>query len=381
MIRHRSFAGAALAALLLAACKPAPAPQAAVPEWSDAELYKLQTLSLARLPPLPPSPSNRVADDPRAQTLGARLFLDTRLSANGKVACASCHQPDLGFSDGLALGRGIGESPRHTPGLLGVAWRRWYFWDGRADSLWAQAVQPLTDHHEHGASRALIREVIAAHYRGEYENLFGPLPGSDTASLERVAANTGKALEAFERTLRPQPSRLDRYLAQLDSGDAGKPALDANERAGLRLFIGEARCIRCHLGPLLSNNGFHNTGIASRIGGQADRGRKDGVLRALTDPLNCVGPYSDAAGDCPQLRYANTTAPELLGAFKVPTLRGVAASAPYMHDGRFTTLEQVVNHYVQAPNPDGDHGHTELQPLRLDAADRQALTAFLKALQ
>lgn len=168
--------------------------------------------------------------------------------------------------------------------------------------------------------------------------MFGPLPRQPTTdALDRVAANVGKALEAFERQLRPEPTRLDRYLRQLQDGDSGTPVLSAAERAGLRLFIGRGNCLRCHQGPLLSNHGFHNTGLPGSFEGQPDSGRATGLPRALADPYNCSGAYSDAAPSaCPHLEFARPHAPELLGAFKVPSLRAVGATAPTCTTGAST---------------------------------------------
>ncbi len=350
--------------------------------WNSHELRTLRSLALARLPPPPPSPGNRHADAPLARALGARLFTDTRLSANGRISCASCHQPDRHFSDGLPRARGIATLSRHTPSLLGVAWSPWQFWDGRADSLWAQAAQPLHNAREQGLSAARLLSVLEQHYRGPYEQLFGPLPARLAGADDelRLFSNAGKALEAYERQLRPQPSRFDDYLASLDQHHPGT-VLNSSELHGLRLFMGRGQCLRCHFGPLLSNHGFHNTGLASRSDGVPDAGRDTGLALLLADPLNCQGRFHDSQpATCPQLHHVRRHAPEWLGAFKVPSLRGVAATAPYMHDGRFATLEAVVQHYVRAPNPDGDHGHTELRPLTLDAGEQQSLADFLKTL-
>lgn len=376
----RALLATILALLLLIGCAREPAP--ATGGWSDKELRLLHSLSLATLPPAPVSTGNRHADSAAARTLGARLFHDPGLSRNGQVACASCHQPERLFTDGLARARGLAELPRHTPTLLGAAWSPWQFWDGRADSLWAQAVQPLQDPREQGLSSEQLLQLLRQHYRHPYEQLFGALPTQvrDDHQSHLLFVNVGKALEAFQRQLRPAPTRFDHYLASL-SQPGPDPVLSSSEQAGLRLFIGRGQCVRCHLGPLLTNHGFHNTGLASRRDGIPDHGRDDGLAQLLADPLNCQGSFHDRQPpDCAHLRHIRRHAPEWLGAFKVPTLRGVGHTAPYMHDGRFATLEAVVQHYVRAPNPDGDYGHTELRPLSLDAGEQQALADFLKTL-
>lgn len=381
MWRVHSLLLISLLAICLAGCERQPA-AADSPRWSTRELAQLRSLSLDTLPPPPPSPGNRVADDPAARAFGTLLFHDQRLSRDGRVACASCHQPALGFSDGRAQARGLADLPLNTPTLLGAAWSLWQFRDGRADSLWAQATQPLRDAREQGLDADTLLQVLQRHYREPYEALFGPLPShlADENSGLRLFANVGKALEAFERQLKPARTRFDRHVANLGSAPA-PDLLTRQEEAGLRLFVGKADCVRCHLGPLFSNQSFHNTGIGSRQNGKPDLGRDSGLALVLADPLNCQGRFHDSQpADCAHLRHVRRHAPEWLGAFKVPTLRGVGRTAPYMHDGRFATLEDVVRHYVQAPNRDGDYGHTELRPLLLTPAEQQALADFLKTL-
>jgi len=392
------------AGVLLAACSESRVES----PWTPQQAAQLRSLALDRLAGPPADPSNRFAADPRAARFGERLFFDPRLSRNGQVSCASCHQPVQHFSDGLRRSRGIATAARHAPGLEASAHARWLFWDGRADSLWAQALGPLEDPREQGLGRVQLAQIIARHYREDYERVFGALPAledprrfahnagpraedagrrawarmasADRDAVTRVAVNVGKAIAAYERGLRPSASRFDVYLQQLEQGQA-PVALTAAEVRGLKLFIGEGQCLRCHSGPLLSNHAFHNTGLASQLDASPDAGRAQGLRSALADELNCAGPYSDTpAAACPHLTYARPGAPEWLGAFKVPSLRNVARTAPYMHDGRFETLAQVVEHYDRAPNPDGLHGHTELQPLGLDAREKRDLLAFLGTL-
>ena len=193
---------------------------------------------------------------------------------------------------------------------------------------------------------------------------------------------SAKALAAYGRRLKPASSRFDRYVEALESGDAiaAAAAMSAREIEGLRLFVGErAQCIRCHNGPLLSNGSFHNIGLAMRGASGVDVGRAAGVRDVLTDPFNCLGDFSDAqAEQCAELNFMRTSGEELPGAFKVPTLRDVDRTAPYMHDGRFATLEAVLAQYA---NPPVDVlGHQELETAPLSAAEIAALAAFLRAL-
>jgi cytochrome c peroxidase len=375
-------------------------------EWTTEQRTMLRSLSLASLEPLRADPSNRFADDPRAVVLGRDLFFDTRLSGNGKVACATCHVPSQDFQDGTPLGHGVGTTGRRTMPIAGTAHGAWFFWDGRADSQWSQALGPLESAVEHGGTRTQYARVIAEHYREAYREVFGVVadvaglpaqagPVDDAAKrsaweklspsrqqdISRVYANIGKAIAAYERTIKLEPSRFDRYVdaefshRQHTSGDA----FTADEEAGLRIFIGKGSCSNCHNGALLSDDHFHNTGVPVASGALADSGRATGVRRALDGEFNCTSRYSDAKPeDCDELRFATTDGPELLHAFKTPSLRNVAGRAPYMDAGQFRSLEDVVEHYNAAPS--APLGHSELKPLRLSAKERAQLVAFLQTL-
>ncbi len=372
-------------------------------KWTAAQLNELRSLSLSTLEPLPPDPTNRVADDPRAVHLGERLFFDTRLSADGKVACGTCHQPDRDFQDGIALGRGVGVTDKRTMPVAATSRAPFLFWDGRKDSLWAQALGPLESGVEHGGTRTQYAHVIAAGYRTDYENLFGPLPdlsnvpasagpsGNPTeASAWRalgdeqrdavtgVFVNVGKAIAAYERRIEFGAARFDEYVDAITTRRPSDGILSTDEIAGLKLFIGKANCTQCHNGPLFTNNEFHNTGVPRRAGLPMDEGRLAGAASVLKDEFNCRSRWSDTRTGCAELDYLVTNDHALLGAYKVPSLRNVVARAPYMNAGQFATLSQVLDHYNRAPA--APRGHTELQPLRLSAAQLQQLEAFLRAL-
>ena len=359
---------------------------ASYPDWSAEQLSELQSLALRSLPPLPASPGNAVADDPRAAAWGEKLFNDPRLSANGGIACATCHQPLRNFSDGLPKGQALGTVDRNTPSIVGVAYSPWQFWDGRSDSLWAQALAPLEDPREHGHSReqvaALVREDDD--YRQSYEELFGELPTASAASTtDRIFSNVGKVIAAFERTVLPGETRFDRYVDALLAGESGVEWLSADGAQGLALFIGKANCTQCHNGPLLTNHEFHNTGVLSSPGELPDFGRAVGVKTVLADPFNCFGDFNDAVGEydnsqqCPELEFVRT-GPELLGAFKTPSLRNLQHTAPYMHKGQHPTLVEVLAHYNAAP--DAMIGHNEAKPLGLSQRQLRQLQVFLESL-
>lgn len=359
----------------------------AAQDWSPAELRMIQALSLGSLEPVPADPSNRFAEDPGAAALGEKIFSDTRFSDNGDVACATCHQPNKYFTDGLPLSQGIGVTKRGAPSLIGTAYSPWLYWDGRRDSHWSQALVPIETPVEHGFDRRRALGVIASDpgYRSAYEAIFGPLPGeaADEDKINHAFANLGKAVAAFERGILPAPSRFDRYAEGLDQ-ESGETAslLNADEVAGLKLFIGEdAQCTRCHNGPLFTNFGFHNIGLIKPERGVIDYdfGRRIGVKEVLADPFRCGGPYSDAQpGDCLEEDFVRTVGAELISAFKVPTLRNVAETAPYMHDGRFANLREVLEHYREPPI--GISGHQELNALELTDQQLDQIAAFLGSL-
>src|SRR5439155_18807774 len=254
---------------------------------------------------LPPEAVSRIAESAPAAGLGQSLFFDRRLSANGEVACASCHQPARGFTDGQAVARGLLPGTRNTPTLLNAAFNRWFFWDGRADSLWSQALQPLEGPREEGGDRLHIAHLVAADavLGAAYQRVFGKLPPladtarfppharpdpdprapmaeawqamapADRTEVNRVFSNLGKAIAAYERKLVSGASPFDIYVEGLRAGDPAKTAaLSPAASRGLKLFVGAANCGSCHTGPALSDGEFHNLGLPLSPG-EEDRGR------------------------------------------------------------------------------------------------------------
>ena len=306
----------------------------------------------------------------------------------------------------------VAPAGRNAPSVVGSAYGSWFYWDGRRDSLWAQALVPFEAESEIGGSRTgVVRGSRSdARYRAAYEAIFGALPaavldaslpahagplGDEPArnawfripqaqreQVDRVYANVGKAVEAFERTLLPSDSRFDRYVDALQEGRPEQAAKLLNERevAGLRLFIDAARtqCMQCHNGPQFSNGGFHNLGTGTFSGPVLDFGRALGMQAALLDLFNCLGPYSDVAPEaCTELRFLSRDDHiPLEGSFKTPSLRDVEKTAPYMHDGRFATLREVLAYY-NAPPQDTPH---ELRALALSESELGDLEQFMRAL-
>lgn len=383
--------------------------------WSAQETATLASMRLKEAGPRPVDPSNAYEQRADAAALGRALFNDTRLSRNGQVACASCHSADRQFQDGRRFGQGIGTGKRRTMPVMGAAHAPFLFWDGRKDSAWSQALGPMEDPAEHGGNRVRLVKLLQAHYRAPYEAVFGPLPalGSlpDDASpggtpaeraawaampedsrdaANRVFANMGKAIAAFERNVAYGESRFDQYAQATVRGDGGGQAVfSAQEVRGLRLFLGKGQCVTCHNGPMLTDHAFHNTGVPPADRAHPDPGRAEGLKKLLQDEFNCLGRYSDAQpGQCGELQFLAAKDPSQLAAFRTPSLRNVAERAPYMHAGQFSTLEEVVQHYAASPRAvlgrselaQPGEAHAGRQAIRLTAADVQDLAAFLGAL-
>jgi cytochrome c peroxidase len=351
-----------------------------------------------RLPPAPPSdPTNRFADDPAAATLGAALFFEKALSPVG-IACSNCHNPDHLFAEQQnrpSYGSAVGKRNVLSPILLGQA--RVLFWDGRADSVWSQAIMPIEDEGEMASDRLFVAHVIRERYRADYETVFGPLPDLDDHSrfprqgrpgapawagmrpgdreaVSRVLANVGKALAAFERGLVVSPAALDRYAA----GDLD--AMSDVEKDGLAAFL-DAGCAQCHFGPRLSNDAFHNLRFpTARADGLPDRGRADVLPAILANEFSRQSSFSDAPAEPP----APPRLDRALGAFRTPGLRGAAATAPYGHGGGFHTLRSVIEaHRTGGLPPDSPATVGEAEPWGqgFDPALTPRIVGFLNGLR
>ncbi|MER9603978.1 cytochrome c peroxidase [Mesorhizobium sp. M0243] len=397
-MRRRSRFLALMVAVVLTGCTK--------PDFSDAEKTTIASLALSSLPALKPDTTNRFADVPAAAALGSTLFFDQGMSGDGSISCSTCHKIDRQFQDDLPQAVGVGRTSRRTMPLAGVARDPWFFWDGRRDSLWAQALTPLENPLEQAGNRAAYAHYIKARFGERYERIFGPLPdfsgmpldasplgndaekaawnamsGPQRDAVNGVFANIGKAIGAFERSIAPAPTRFDRFALDVATGaePKGDAVFSKQEILGLKLFIGKANCVTCHNGPRFTDNSFHNTGVPPIAGLPPDRGRIDAVRQVEADPFNCFGAYRDGdASACGELRFMVKDGPQLIRAYKTPSLRGAATRSPYMHAGQFSSLDEVVAHYAKAaPSVEGT---SEVHPLGLSDRERAALVAFLKTL-
>jgi cytochrome c peroxidase len=381
--------------------------------------------------------------------LGRQLFFDPRFSKTGTVACATCHQPEQAFTDGKPLAVGTAKGIRNTPTLINVFSGTWFFLDGRADSLAAQALGPLEGLAEHGLSRFGVARRLLEFYPDELRTMLGkvaPLPsqGVDRAgpppridavpakyavmtlepgarrdildvarrakrpayhilldslvayvspvqeagdpAVDRLFAAFGTAVAAYERGIVAMDSPFDRFAARLLGGAEPSAALDHDfgrqELAGLELFVGQGKCVLCHSGPNFTDQQFHNTGLP-QVDPPYDLGRAAGIPLVRASAFNCLGKIIGDRSQraCGQIPYLDDQSLEAVGAFKTPTLRNVAQTAPYGHDGRFASLGEVLRHYNELRDwPSLGHREETLKPLHLGPADLATLEAFLRSL-
>lgn len=288
--------------------------------WTAQEIVVLASMQLKAAGPRPAEPSNAYEQRAGAAEFGQTLFSDPRLSKNGQVACVTCHSAKAQFEDGLQVGQGIGKGKRRTMPVMGAAHAPFLFWDGRKDSLWSQALGPLEDGAEHGGNRVRFARLLQTNYRGQYQKVFGDMPefgnlpqdatpqGTDAEraawaamsegsrdAVNRVFANIGKAIAAYERQVTYGESRFDQYVKATVAGDSrANEVFTQQEVRGLRLFLTKGQCVTCHNGPLLTDHAFHNTGVPPLDPANPDRGRADGVTKLLGDAFNCLGRYSVA---------------------------------------------------------------------------------------
>lgn len=266
--------------------------------------------------------------DPAVVALGRRLFFDNRLSADGWLSCASCHDPAHAFSDPRRVSVGVNgmRGKRHAPTLLGRGFGESQFWDGRAATLEEQVLQPILNPEEMGMTMETLSSQLA----------------HDPAYRGLTVKSLTRALAGYVRSLRSENSAYDLFVS-------GWPvAINDMELEGLRLFRGEAQCYLCHSGAQFTDEKFHNTGVAWRAGALEDEGRA-----AITGK-----------------GYHR-------GAFKTPTLRNVGQRGPYMHDGSLATLEDVIDYYDRGGNQN-PYLDENIVPLHLTADEKKALLAFLK---
>jgi cytochrome c peroxidase len=338
-------------------------------------------------PPMPPDPSNRASGKPEAIALGRRLFFDARLSKDGQRSCASCHDPAKAFADGRPRSIGIGGAvvDRNAIALANLGLNRWFGWDGAADSLWAQSIRPILDARELALTPAELQARMAADpaLASPYAQVFGAAAGRDAPEL--VLVNIAKALAAFQETIVTGRTAFDDFRDALERGDtAAMQRYPPAAQRGLKIFAGKGRCSACHFGPNFTSGEFEHIGVPHFAEkGRVDTGRFGGIKALLASPFTLLGRYNDAPVSAPGLATRHV---EPLhrnwGEFRVPSLRNVARTAPYMHNGSLATLADVVRHYseVDEDRLHGLPGQSLVRPLRLTPQQQADLVAFLETL-
>jgi cytochrome c peroxidase len=351
-------------------------------------------LAMALPATFPADPTNRYIDDPDAAVLGYQIAFDQSLSANHTMSCATCHEPAFYFTEPQPTATAIGTLTRNAPTAINAAWTKTIFWDGRVDVLWAQPIASFENPLELGFTRLELAHAIANGYADKYEAIFGVLPplsdmtrfppagapgdaafddmsSADQIAINRIAANVGKAIGAYLRKVAAQRSPFDRYLA----GEAG--AITPNQELGMLLFV-QNGCADCHNGPQLSDQEFHNLGVGALPNMTPDRGRADGIVLEQNAMFSAASIYSDAQAPPPRLVVKASD----LGAMRTPSLRNVALTPPYMHNGSLATLADVLTFHLQGGGNSDYVGSIDplLVPRSLSPDDQAALLDFLSTL-
>jgi cytochrome c peroxidase len=309
---------------------------------------------------------------------------DRRLSHDGSLACTSCHAPALAFSDGQPRSIAREVLDRNAPSLLNAGQQRWYGWDGASDSLWSQALRVMLEPREFGSSAAQLQALV----RGDrdlscrWRQVFG---GIDTKQPERTMVQMAQAIGAYVGTLQSPRTPFDDFRDALVRGDhAAAASYPVDAQRGLQLFIGRARCALCHLGPMFSNGEFADVAVPFFVRpGVVDPGRHGGIAALQASRYNLLGPWARLQRGAAEATKTRQVQPQHrnFGEFKVPSLRHVALTAPYMHDGSIATLAEVIRHYDRI---DVDRLHIDgeriLGPLYLSEGEREDLLAFLRSL-
>jgi len=315
--------------------------------------------SPAPLPP-PPSPQGNPTTPEKAE-LGKKLFFDRRLSGDGTMNCATCHDPESGYADGLAISLSYPTTKnwRNSPGLINAAYRKTLFWDGRAGSLEEQALFPMMSPFEMNRNLDYVEEVLQT--VPEYVEAFRKVFGGEI-TRQRMAM----AIAAFERTLVSRDTPMDRYLR------GEKDALTARQRAGYELFVGKAGCAECHGGENLTDERFHNLGVP-----EDPKTNEDPRVLATARFVGKVSgfpEYRTLTGD--PGRFLVTKDPADWKAFVTPPLREVASTSPYMHNGSLRTLDEVIDFFDRGGGQDPKKSPL-LKPLGLSKEEKTALKEFL----
>jgi cytochrome c peroxidase len=350
----------------------------------------LSTAEIARVVehgPWPPAfgrdPSNRVSGNPDAIAFGRRLFFEPRFSPNGYVGCVACHQPDRSFTDNLPRARGLAPVERNAVALQNLRLHRWYGWGGTSDSLWMASLRPILDPREIGGSAEKVAFVIETGdgVACRYKAAFGEEPS--VHNTETVLVNVAKALAAYQETLVTGRTHFDDYRDALTRGEAPPASYPADAQRGLKIFFGRGNCFACHNGPNFTDDAFRGTAVPAFVGqAMPDTGRIEGLQTVRSSRFNLLGRYNDdpAKAGASSVRDAKFE-PHDHARWRTPSLRNVAATAPYLHNGTAASLYDVVRRYAKArgqrPYVDDER---RIRRVELSPRDVDDLVAFLATL-
>ena len=312
---------------------------------------KLEPVKAVPVPPDNPQTAEKIE-------LGKQLFFDRRLSGDGTMSCSTCHDPEKGYSDDLAISLSYPTTRnwRNSPTLINIGFQKFLFHDGRAHTLEEQALFPMMSAFEMNQNLDFVEEEIRS--VPEYVEAFRKVFGGEV-TRERMTM----ALSAFQRSLVSVNAPLDRFL----KGD--KNALSPEARKGYDLFTGKGKCVDCHDGVDLADDRFYALNVPENI--EQEKDPRVAATRRFVAKVSNYEDYRNLSED--PGRYLVTKDKKDWKAFRTPTLREIAKTGPYMHNGIFETLEQVIEFFDQG----GGKGNTALKPLHLAAGEKKALGAFL----
>jgi len=334
-------------------------------------------------PTVAPDPTNRVSGMPEAIAFGRRMFFNPRFSPNGYIACVACHQPDRGFTDNLPRARGLAPVERNAIALQNLRQVRAYGWGGAADSLWMASLRPILDPREIGASAERVAFMIETGDSSPcyYRAAFGAYPSAHDP--ETVLVNVAKALAAYEETLVTGRTPFDDFRDALARGESPLPTYPVAAQRGLKIFFGRGNCFACHKGPNFTDAAFRGTGVAAFVGqANPDTGHFEGLQTLRASRFNLLGRYNDDAAKAGPggAREIKVDVRER-AKWRTPSLRNVAVTAPYLHNGTAASLYDVVRRYAKSVSAQTFvDDERKVRRVDLSPLDIEDLVAFLDTL-
>lgn len=361
------------------------------PELDDRDIEVLEAMAITEQTVLPKSPTNQYADNLQAAQLGRLIFFDKKMSQDGTIACASCHVEQEGWSDKRRVSEGVEkrQGGRHSMPSHTLAYQKFFFWDGRADSAWSQTLQAIESDAEMDFARTQVAHYVARHHRDAYEEVFGPMPSLSGVperakpgdaqwqalgeekqdDVQRIFANVGKALEAYQRRLVCSETRFDQWAK-------GDVQMTEQEARGAAVFVQQG-CTNCHSGVAFSDGEFHNIGVPSLS--NSDDGREGGINALLDSPFNAAGRYSDDREYGTTLLKTAMNETRTVNAYKTPSLRGVSQRLRYGHNGGQTSVEAFLDAFYDGNNGRRNNLDPELRGVNV-GGNEEEVAVFLKML-